>query len=218
MKTVSFDHPHRRRHFEFFRSLDHPHFSVCAPVEVGPWIEAVRRRGHHMTTSLVYLLTRAANDQATFRQRIRGEEVVEHELVHPSFAVPTSGTDVFSFCDVRYGEDYAAFCACSAKRIAAMRDAPSLEDEPGRDDLLFMSAFPWAAFTAVMHPMNYRPVDSVPRITWGKFEAGQGGGISMPLCVQAHHALVDGVHVGHYFARVAEIAGDPARFMDGESA
>jgi chloramphenicol O-acetyltransferase type A len=208
MKTVSFDHPHRRKHFDFFREMNHPHFCVCAPVEVAPWVKYVKERGHRLTTSLVYLLARAANDQPEFRRRIRGDEVVEHELVHPSFAVPTSGTDVFSFCEVRFGEDFAAFRERTEQRMAAMRDTPSFEDEPGRDDFLFLSALPWVAFTAVTHPMSYHPTDSVPRITWGKIQE-QGDRMPMPLSVQVHHALVDGVHVGRFFTRVEELAANP---------
>ena len=51
-----------------------------------------------------------------------------------------------------------------------MQHQPSFEDEKGRDDFIFMSAMPWISFTSVMHPMHYHPVDSIPRIAWGKYE------------------------------------------------
>ncbi len=209
MKTVTFDNPHRKKHFELFNGLNHPHFNVCANVEVGPWVDAMREAGQRLTSSLVYLLSRCANELPEFRQRIRDDTVVEHELVHPSFAVATRETDVFSFCEVDYTPDFAAFVRAADTRIEAMRDAPSLSDQEGRDDYLFMSPVPWIAFTSVQHPMNYHPRDCVPRITWGKIHP-QGEQLLMPLAVQAHHALVDGVHMGRYFQAVEALAADPA--------
>ncbi|MFH1809182.1 MAG: CatA-like O-acetyltransferase [Pseudomonadota bacterium] len=208
MRWIQFEQAHRRKHFEFFRDLNHPHFSVCAQVEIGTWAAALRTRGWRLNTGLVYLLARAANDICEFRQRLREQGVVEHEVVHPSFAVTTEATDVFSFCEVAFSEDAGAFMARAVQTIEARHLDPSMDDVPGRDDYLFMSAFPWVAFTSVSHPMQYHPHDSVPRITWGKF-VDSGGQLRMPLSVQAHHALVDGVHMGRYFQRVEELASMP---------
>jgi len=213
MRTVTFDNPHRRRHFEFFRDMNHPHFSVCAHVPVGPWVREAKAREQRLTSSLVYLLSRAANAIPEFRQRIRDTDVVEHEVVHPSFAVATDDTDVFSFCEVELGDDMATFLARAEEQIAAMRASPSIEDAAGRDDYLFMSAFPWVSFTSVSHPMQLHPHDSVPRITWGKLY-NPGSALMLPVSVQAHHALVDGVHMGRYFEQVEAWARKPAEIMD----
>ena len=66
-----------------------------------------------------------------------------------------------------------------------------------------MTCMPWVSFTSVQHPMNMHPTDSIPRFAWGKFFE-ENGRVKMPLGVQAHHALVDGVHVGRYFMRIQE--------------
>jgi chloramphenicol O-acetyltransferase type A len=63
-----------------------------------------------------------------------------------------------------------------------------------------MTAIPWVSFTSFMHPLSL-PVDSVPRFAWGKlFKDGQSS--KMPLSVQAHHALMDGLHMGRYYETV----------------
>lgn len=201
MRVIRFDDPHRRRHFDFFRRMDQPHFSITANVEV----TALRRRaGLRLTPAVVYCLTRAANEIPELRQRIRGDEVVEHEVVHPSFTVATGASNVFSFCEVPYRPAFGEFVEDAARRMEAAKSAPSLEDEPGRDDYLFMSAIPWVSFTGITHAMHYHPVDSVPRIAWGKLFT-EGERVLMPLSVQAHHALVDGAHLGRFFER-AELA------------
>ncbi len=209
MRTVTFDSPHRRKHFELFRNMNHPHFSVCAHLPVGPWVDAARARGHRLTAALVFLLARAANSIPEFRHRLREDRVVEHDIVHPSFTVATNEAEVFSFCEVELVDDLAAFVARADREIEARRASPSLEDDAGRDDYLFMSAFPWVAFTAVTHAMQLHPHDSVPRITWGKLY-GADEELMLPLSAQAHHGLVDGVHMGRFFQTVEAWAREPA--------
>lgn len=202
MREISFSHPHRQKHFDFFRRMDQPHFGICAEVDISEFLTTVRRSPNlRFTPAIVYILTRAAQSVKPFRYRIRGERVVEHERLRPSFAVPADGTGVFSFCTVPYSEDPIAFHLEAEATIDLMRETPSFEDEEGADDYLFMSAFPWVSFTSVMHPMHYSPIDSVPRITWGKYFE-RTGKTMMPLAVQAHHATVDGNDLGQYYQQV----------------
>lgn len=204
MRTIEFTSPHQRRHFEFFRSMNHPHFSLCANVEIGGWLDMARRRGLKITPSIVHLLARVANEIPQLRRRIREDRAVEHDIVHPTFSVATDVSDAFSFCHVEYSPDLEDFVQRATAAMEEMRTNPIFEDEPGRDDYLFMSPLPWVSFTSVQHAMQYHPHDSVPRISWGKFSES-GGRTMMPLSLQAHHALVDGVHVGKFFQRVEEI-------------
>lgn len=46
--------------------------------------------------------------------------------------------------------------------------------------------------------MHLKSPDSIPRLAWGKFFR-QGESLKMPLAVEGHHALMDGVHMGRYF-------------------
>jgi len=85
---------------------------------------------------------------------------------------------------------------------------PTLIDEPGRDDLLFMTVLPWVSFTSFMHPMHLHPADSVPRFAWGKFFK-ENKRLKMPLGVQGHHALMDGLHMGRFYAEVQEYLDHP---------
>jgi len=87
-----------------------------------------------------------------------------------------------------------------------------LADEPGQDDLLFMTSLPWVSFTSMQHPIHMHPVDSVPRIAWGKFLQREGR-TCMPVAVQVHHALMDGLHVGRYYQRVQELLEQQEEFL-----
>jgi len=104
---------------------------------------------------------------------------------------------------VDYQESFSAFYEDAIKMIEKMKKNPIFEDGE-RDDYLFLSSIPWIAFTSAVHAMHYTPVDSVPRITWGRFFEEKGE-MKMPLSVQAHHALVDGRHMGLYYERIQEL-------------
>ncbi len=152
----------RRPHFDLYRRFDHPHFSLCANVDIGATYAAVKERGTSISVAIIYLIARLANEIPEFRYRMRGEEVVEHAVVDPSPTILTPG-DLFSFCTIPYSQDFAEFAARAAVRMAAVRQQIVLSDEPGRDDLLFMTAIPWVSFTSFTHPTHLNPSDTVPR-------------------------------------------------------
>jgi len=188
--------------------MEMPHFSMVAPINVKPITEFIKDNQLHFSGTMVYLISKVANEIPEFRWRIRGNQVVEHELVHPSFTVSTDEADVFSFCYVDFQPDYTHFVAAVAEAQRQMRKAPSLEDIPDRDDYLFMSAMPWVHFTGFVHAMHSPARDSVPRFTWGKTKR-QGDELLMPLGVQAHHGVVDGRHVGMFYDRFSTYCEKP---------
>jgi chloramphenicol O-acetyltransferase type A len=201
----------RRKHFALYNAFDHPHFSMCANVDVTAFLPAVTRRGVSFTVATTYVLTRAAHAIPEFRRRIRGKKIVEHDIVHPSVTILTE-EELFSFCMITYTEDFPLFAERASERIAHVKKHPTLEDEPGHDDLLFMSAIPWVSFTSCTHPMHLNPPDSVPRIAWGKiFE--EGDALKMPLGVQVHHALMDGIHVGKFYREAQDYLRTPDSFL-----
>ncbi len=57
-----------------------------------------------------------------------------------------------------------------------------------------------------------RPVDSIPRLAWGRFRE-EGGRLVMPLSVQVHHALVDGRHASEFINTFAELAAAPEQSL-----
>lgn len=198
MKEIHFTDAHKQKHFDFFNAFSDPHFNICANVDITLVLDFIKKKELSFTPVMVYLISKAANSIPAFRQRIRRKKIVEHEWVHPSFAIETKVSDVFSFCPVDYVEDFKVFYENAVRSIQYFQENPTVEDEENRDDYLFLSVIPWISFTGLTHAMNNTQPDSVPRIVWGKyFKVGEK--ILMPLSVQAHHAVVDGKHVGQYF-------------------
>jgi chloramphenicol O-acetyltransferase type A len=200
----------RGEHYRFYRQLDNPHFSMCANVDLTAFHPALKARGVGFTVGILYVLTRAANDVPEFRCRMRGDEVVEYEIVHPGATI-LADDDTFGFCTINFVADFALFEAGAIETINSVKRQPTLIEEP-RDDVLYTTSIPWVSFTSFAHPTHLHPVDSIPRMAWGKrFE--DNGRLKMPLSVQGHHAMMDGLHMGRYYERVQAYLSEPAQFL-----
>ena len=201
-RRIDLDHWERREHFELFRRYGFPFFSITTNIDITPLRKALKERAPSFTVGLVYMLARAANAVPQFRQRIRENGVIEHEIVHPGLTVLCEG-DVFRFCFLRYLDSFERFALEATQGIEETRMAESLGEAPGRDDLLYLTALPWFSFSGMTHPLLLEPSDSVPRIAWGRFQEKETRWV-MPLNVQAHHALIDGVHIAKFIACLEE--------------
>ena len=197
----------RRNHFKLFGSFNHPHFSMCVNVDVTTFYPFVKRNGYSLTVSMVYIIARASNAIPEFRQRIRGDQVVEHEIVNPSFSILID-EDLFSFCAVEYIGNFPEFAKRAEKSIADVKAHLDLENNPEKDDVLYMSPIPWVSFTSFNHPMQLHPADSIPRFAWGKF-FNESDTLKMPLNVQGHHAVMDGIHMGRFYEAVQDYLHHP---------
>lgn len=207
MRKIDLQSYPRREQFQLFSDFNHPHFNLCANVDLTKFLLFIKAHHYSFTPALVYVISRAANTIPEFRYRLREGEIVEHVTVSPSLTVLVKN-DLFSFCTIDYCPDFSEFAARAARVMAAVQENPTLKDPPGRDDLLYMTALPWVSFTSFTHPMNQHPADSFPRFAWGRYFQ-EGDLIKMPLSVQGHHALMDGIHLGKYYGVIEEFLECP---------
>ncbi len=204
----------RRDAFEFFRRFDKPYFNVCTRVDVALLKQAVAdRRVGSLALAYHFIALRLANALAPFRYRLDGERVRVHPVVHGSTTVLRED-DSFGFADLDHDEDFAAFAERAAAAIAATR-AGRLPFEPKPDDTarIHFTTLPWMHFTSFSHARNWGREDSVPKLAFGRIDA-DGARAWMPLSVEVHHALMDGLHVGQFVQGFEAALVDPAPWLD----
>ncbi len=207
MKTIDLQTWKRRTHYELYSGLDHPYLNITAPVDISQLLPWCKENQISLFSAIAYSTSCSANEIPELRQRIRGEQVVEHDAVRPSFTVLT-GDDTFGFATIDYTADFAVFHQRVLDGIAQTRQNPTIHDEPGRDDMIFLTTVTWVSFTQISHPVPLNPPDSFPRISWGKYFKQEGRWL-MPLSLMANHALVDGLHVGRFFEGVQGLLDVP---------
>jgi chloramphenicol O-acetyltransferase type A len=194
----------RRDAIGFFRGFDKPFFNVCVRLDVAPLKQALADAGRPAGLGLAcyWLALRLANEQRPFRLRFEGERVRVHEGVDGSSTVLRDDGESFGFANFDYQADFVLFATAAGAAIGAARRDPT-DFEPRPDDVarIHFTTLPWMHFTSFSHARNWRrddqPVDSVPKLAFGRADA-EGAHLWMPMSVEVHHALMDGVHVGRF--------------------
>jgi chloramphenicol O-acetyltransferase len=203
----------RNHQFKFFRDYELPFFNICAPIPVGKVRQFCKAQKVSFFLTCIYLTTKAANAIPEMALRIRGETVVQHDLLHPSCTV-LDADDRFRFCQFTYHDDFLHFIAQAEQAKAACIAAPlvaDLGDEP-RDDVLHMSVIPWVSFTSFSHAKRVTKDDAIPKIVFGKYQ-GETGKETMPVSVEVHHSLMDGIHMGRYFEQLEALCHAPEKLL-----
>ncbi len=197
----------RRRQFEFFKNYDYPHFNISTNIDIGEAYRYSKNQGVSLFKTILFVSMKTANSIPEFRCRIRENSVVEHSIVHPSFTVSVEG-DQFSFCNADFDDDIQRFFRNASAAIQQVKEKPFIQSDSIQDNRIYITCIPWISFTGVMHPIHMHPVDSVPRLVWGKYIIEEES-IKLPYSLQAHHALADGFHAGLFFNKFREIISRP---------
>jgi len=200
MEYINMETWPRKEHYAYFHSMDYPMFNISMNLDATNFLRFVKEHKLSFYYAMGFAAAQAANQIPEFRCRIRGEQVVLHDRVHPSFTDLDKDTGLFKYVQVDLTEDIFSFSEKAVQKSAAQHFFMDVNEE-ARDDLLYITCVPWVSFTQVTHPIALGGDDSIPRIAWGKYFAS-GEKILLPFSIQANHALMDGFHAGKYVERL----------------
>lgn len=203
----------RREVFEFFLDFDKPYFNVCIQLDVTNLLQELRNHPQiNPSLAYHYVALRAANETEPFRYRLRQGQVIVHEVIHcgTTLLLPN---ETFTLVYFDYDESFPRFAEGGRR---AIEEALSGDGgfRPRNDDhaRIHFTVLPWFSFTSFSHARNWKREDSIPKVAFGKFTQENGRSF-MPFSIEVHHALMDGLHVGRYLARVEEMLKEPASFL-----
>ena len=188
----------RRDHYLWFRKYERPFFSVTIDVDVTRAWNASRKRGapSFFLTSL-FLMLNAANAVEAFRLRLRPRGVWRHDRVAVGPTI-LRADETFGFARLEATRTLREFVTNGQTAIVEATTHTGLrEPENAGDDIVFHSVLPWLRFTSFTNALP-RKADSIPRIVFGRC-ARDGKRMTMPIAVEVHHALVDGLDVARFF-------------------
>ncbi|MBK8564383.1 MAG: chloramphenicol acetyltransferase [Saprospiraceae bacterium] len=187
----------REAAFRFFRHFDDPFFNISTNVDVTELHHFCKLSGLPFSLCTQFFAAQTANEIEELRLRLVGGEVRLYDLVHCGATV-LHDDDTFSFCYYEMKPDLRQFVEDAKQLTQHHKQNPSFD--PGDDihDVLHCSVVPWISFTAVKHARRFGREDSIPKLVFGKkFE--QAGRWLMPVSLEAHHGLMDGLHAGRFF-------------------
>jgi len=201
----------RRELFEFFIGYANPYFNVCVQLDVTEFLTFVRARSTKVSLALHYFALRVANEIEPFRYRLKDGKVVIFDSIHGGTTVLLPN-ESFAYAYFEYQPDFEKFTGEMGSAVEAVRTSTAPLKPTMRDDVIYHTTLPWISFTSFMHARTPGRGDSIPRIVFGKF-VNSGGRTMMPISVEVHHALMDGLHVGRYLNRLAEVLAQPDGFI-----
>ena len=210
MRVIDLESWPRRGHFRLYSGFEFPHVNICVQLDITELWAKRALAGASPTVTLVYTITKAANSIPELRQRIRGEQVVEHEVVHPLITV-LGDDELFGVVTLPYDADFGTFASEAAEKLAKAKAMATMDEFPHdqegkfpRDDLLSITILPWLAFTGFAISRK-PPEDCIPLLAFGKVQPA-GDRYQLPFFVNFHHALADGLHAARFVKHIEEEA------------
>ena len=204
----------RANAYAFYREATKPRWGLTTRIDVGPLLRALpnwREAVPGLTAFVAYhhAILRAAVTVPALCQRLlpEGGAVQWPELD----ATPTvlRADDSFAVARLVWAERLQDFAppALEAVRAAQQVGAPwGIRTEQSGE--LHMTTLPLVHFTHFTHARPAVFDDATPSLACGGFGI-EGERVWMPLNIEVHHALVDGVHVGRFVQALEALVGEP---------
>ncbi len=187
----------RRDTYFFFKDFADPFFNICANVDVTRVRSLCRQNKLSFSLACLFCSQRAANSVAEFRHRVLGGDVVEFDEIHATQTI-LNDDQTFSFCYFENAADVFEYDKAGSASRERYKQLRTFDVESDRIDLIYYSVIPWVSFTAFKHASRMDNRQTVPRIVFG-MTFTDGNMVKMPVSVEGHHAVMDGIHVGRYF-------------------
>ena len=201
MKKVDLSNWKRKEIYEFYKNLDMPRYQITVEVDVYWFYKFVKYNDLSFYLSFMWLVLSELNQIENFRYRLEGEDVVIYDEVHPSFTDRIDDGETFKIVNTSYLKDLFEFNKNAIEKSKMQKDSFINYDDEKRQDLVYMTSFPWATYTQATNVFSLDPKDAIPRIGWGKYRKEEAKWM-MPLTIEVHHAFADGYHVGLLINRI----------------
>ncbi len=188
----------RKQHFAFFNEFSLPYFNVCVSLDMAALYNKCKAEPYSFFHSYVYLTLEACHEYAPMRQRIIDSLPVQLSSVRGS-VVELAEDETFRFSYFEKQASMADFSKHATEVGNASKVKPFFSDAfaatEGQPDLIHISVLPWLNFTGFAHAVSEGHGLGIPKFVFGQYDSQTG---KMPLSIDVHHALMDGLHVARF--------------------
>lgn len=202
----------RRGTYDHFLSYAHPWFSVCVRVDAAPLKQAVGERGG-IALALHWCALKAMQPIEAFHLRFAAGGALQRiERLHAGTTV-AKPDESFTFAVLHADDDFASFARRGRLSMDAARAGqPPPEPDPADNTLVHCTTLPWLHFTSFTHAREATQGGDNPKLAFGQLRA-EGPHLWLPLSVDVHHALVDGLHVGRFVQGFEALLQAPGNWL-----
>lgn len=192
MKKIDLSNWERVQHYQVFKNCVQPQYCVTFELDITHFMEMIKRNNYSFTFSLVYSVSKCANQIKEFRYRFVNGNPVIFDKINTAFTYLNKDTELFKVVNVEMTDTLEEYVALATEIEKAQKD---YFVAPLGNDVFQFSAFPWVSYTHISHTDSGNKENATPLFDWGKYYK-KDNKIMLPFSVQVHHSFVDGVHIG----------------------
>ncbi len=207
MKTLNLQTWERKEHFKLFKNFKDPFFNVCVNVDITNLKLEVTKMDTSFFSAMYYALLKTVNNIESFKMRISDEQVIIHDEIGASCTILREDK-TFGIGYLEYIQNFVKFKMHVTEIIEEVKNNRLLDLRGSKNDLLHTTMIPWISFSSFEHAKMLNQGDSIPKIAMGKIYKVDKKSL-IPLSVSAHHALMDGYHVGLFFEELQGFCEQP---------
>lgn len=182
----------RALHCQIFRNSIEPAFCVTFELDITNFLRKVKEKKLSFTMSLIYAVSKCANDIEEFRYRFVDGKVVIFNRIDTAFTYLNKETELFKVVNVEMKDTLEEYVVAATKATINQKEYFT---GPLGNDVFQFSPLPWVSYTHISHTIPGKKDNATPLFDWGKYFK-KDGKIILPFSVQAHHSFVDGIHIG----------------------
>ncbi|MFD1630700.1 type A chloramphenicol O-acetyltransferase [Pseudopedobacter beijingensis] len=193
-QTINTEEWKRKEHFAAYRGPVKCGFSLTVKLDISPLIPFVKKQSYKFYPVMIYLLTKAVNQHPEFKMAMKAGELIVWDRVEPVYTVLHPETETFSALTSRCTGELDEFIKVYDETTERYRNDGRFFPEQAPENHFNISAIPWIHFDS----FNLNIADFTdyfaPSFTIGKYQTDNNK-IMLPLAIQVHHAVCDGIHV-----------------------
>ena len=161
----------RATHYEIFRSIPQPQYCVTFELDITQFLPWIKEKGYSFTFSMIYAVTRCANQVEAFRCRFVDGKPAVLDRINTSFTYLVPDTELFKVVNVDMQDTLQEYVALAAETV---RNQKEYFTGPMGNDIFQFSPFPWVSFTHISHTDSGSRHNAVPLFDWGRFYEKDG--------------------------------------------
>ena len=201
----------RSEYLKFFQGMSHPWYNICTYLDVTALYQHCKAHDKRFFHAYLYLMQQAINHCKPMSYRLVDDTVRQYEQLCVSIAI-LADDDSIRFCNLPYEPAFTRFCHAATSAEIEIKQTPFILaqfiGQEMRHDTIHMTVLPWVDFTSMTHARDTKNPDSVPKIALGKL-TNLDNHWRMPLSIEVHHGMMDGLHVGQFIATLQQLFEQP---------
>jgi len=188
----------RTQHFELFKNFAQPYFNVCVRIDAQQLYQYCKTHSLSFFQAYIFCTLKACHAYEPVMLRILEQKPWLLNQVRAS-VVELDKNDTFIFSYFNSKSIFAEFAVHASEVSKKAKSQPlfsdAFEQTEGQADLIHISVLPWLNFSAFSHAFSNGESLGIPKFVFGQFDKSTG---TMPLSVDVHHSLMDGLHVAKF--------------------